>query len=269
MSTMVAMGTLSGKIIAIDRLTQTVVQRYDAHSKKVTQVFLTDGVNIVSSSNDATIYVYYLDKPDGTHKPHKRIDLTKHYEIMCFTPVESKPKLDIEFVVGFGTGDLVYFKETAGLLGGSTVTKATLPGEKQGSVTFVRQFKKILVWATAAQVKVSYYPQGLEKDNRKICLITKPALPKDSPFAQNLTLVPAVFFRKSTQTMHNPDPNNITMITTWCNMIKVNELLYDSATDRYRASEIAKLTIDLPDVFLSSSSFLTLNAGQDTGLISL
>lgn len=59
---------------------------------------------------------------------------------------------------------------------------------------------------------------------------------------------------KSKQTIHNPHPQNITMVASWYNMIKVTELVYDAANDKYFVSTKAKKSINLDHIYIAGSS---------------
>ena len=70
--------------------------KYDAHNSKVTQVHLREGVSIVSSSLDGTMFFKSLNLDiEKASKSTRRIELKKHqgiykfYEITCFCLVNS------------------------------------------------------------------------------------------------------------------------------------------------------------------------------------
>jgi hypothetical protein len=92
-----------------------------------------------------------------------------------------------------------------------------------------------LAWSTARKIKLAYF-SDLNAKKANICQIP---VPEERPdvFPQRVNQAnackPTIIFKPSTQRQHSPHERNILMITTWFNQIKVIELLYDAAKDKY------------------------------------
>lgn len=260
---MVAIGTTRGSVYLVDRTTNQLIRKYTPHQKKVTHIHIKEaaatgtGLQVVTSSNDGTLAVYSFER----HEVIKRLDMA-NYEINCFTVIDPKAS---EFVLGFGTGDLKHYKESLNFLGQVQKSNRLLRNDKEGSVTLVKFYNKILLWATSTKIRLKYYSNGLgdEQSGNTVCYISCEDLTLPGHLTKNQALIPSVAFQHSVQQTYNPHPRNLTMVTTWYNMIKINELIYSPKEDRYYAHSIAKHTIYQQNVFLASSSFLSLNAGKE------
>lgn len=141
----VAIGTMRGKVYLVNRFTGALEHKYEPHDKKITQVHIREGQSIITSSNDGTIFIQSL-KPE---KQSKRINLKEEYEISCFCLID--PNSDLEFVIGFGKGDLMYYKESMNLLFQTSVTKKVIhkSESKEGSIISCVFFKKVIVCSTS------------------------------------------------------------------------------------------------------------------------
>lgn len=155
-----------------------------------------------------------------------------------------------------------------------TMNKHFKEFSKEGSVTYMQIFRDILVWANKDKLRVTYYPDSnFENDDKKkgICYITNDKCTLPSHFAppsppNNVT--PSVTFLKSTKT-ENKNQRNYSMITTWSNMIKINELTYDKASDKYAPDTSYKQLIITDNVFVASSCLIPFNFSQEILFISL
>lgn len=154
---------------------------------------------------------------------------------------------------------MMYYKEGVNLLYQMSTTKKILHKDSQeGSIISCVYYRKVLAWSTSKMIRLRYYP-NFEDAGRNICCIDLP--PTRSPkfpeylYHQSTTIKPSIIFMKSKQQIHDPHPSNTTLITTWYNMIKVTELIYDPGKDKYTASAKAKKSITRDDIYLAGSSF--------------
>lgn len=187
-SNVVAIGTMKGKIYVLDRYTggfKMLAKSYDAHNKEVTCIHIREIIKetkeqgksvkthewqIVSGSKDGTLFVF---NPLLSFDKNKRIDLKDYYEITCFCPVNPQDH-SIEFIIGFGTGRITYYKQgsstlstalTFGLASKESITKHDIQDDKtkDGSILHLvyHHSNKVLSWATKQNLKLAYYGNGL------------------------------------------------------------------------------------------------------------
>ena len=192
----VAVGTMRGKVYFINRFSGELERKFEPHDKKVTGIFIRDQHSIVTSSNDGTIHVQSLK----AQTPSKRIN-PKEYEISCFCSVDQNS--DQEFVIGFGKGDMMYYKEGVNLLYQVSTTKKVLHKDSQeGSIISCVYYRKVLAWSTSKMIRLRYYP-NFEDAGRNICCIDLPPTrsPKFSEYLyhQSTTIKPSIIFMKSKQ----------------------------------------------------------------------
>lgn len=153
----------------MDRLTNQLIRKYTPHQKKVTHIHVKEaaatgtGPQVVTSSNDGSLAVYSFERQELI----KKVDMA-NYEINCFVQID--PKIN-EFVLGFGTGDLKYYKESLNFLGQVQKVNRLLRSDKEGSITMVKYYNKILLWATSSKIRLKYYANGLgdEQSGNNIC----------------------------------------------------------------------------------------------------
>mmetsp|Transcript_42703 Transcript_42703/g.65548 ORF Transcript_42703/g.65548 Transcript_42703/m.65548 type:complete len:307 (+) Transcript_42703:68-988(+) len=254
-----ALGTLKGKLFLINRLTGQLEQQFHPHAKRISCIHIREGNSVLTSSNDGTIHIQPLKK--GVQA--KRIDLKDQYEISCFCPVD--PMSDTELIVGFGKGDIMYYKEGQNLLFQATTTRKNLYKEgNEGSILSVMFYRKIMVWATAKMVRIRYYPSF--EEGRNVCSIEAPTTRSEKlpEYLQNTSTVvrPNIIFMRSRQKIHDPHPNNITMITSWFNMVKLTELIYDPAKDKFIPSQQARKSILLDHSFIAGNSLFEVEGNK-------
>ena len=65
---------------------------------------------------------------------------------------------------------------------------------------------------------------------------------------------PTIIFLPSKQKHDNPHPKNITMVTSWFNLIKVTDLIFDPEKGSYSASSVVKRNINCDHRFIAASS---------------
>jgi len=125
------------------------------------------------------------------------------------------------------------------------------------------EVRGVLAWSTNRTIRISYFKESFDVTKKgheqKICKIDL-AQQKQDKYPDYLnnprtSVTPSIIFKKSYQTIHDVDPNNLTLITTWFNMVKVTELVFNKETRTYSASAQAKKTIFCPDTFIGSSCF--------------
>lgn len=223
MGSLVAIGTLKGKVYLVNRFSGLIEKTFQPHEKKISGIYIREGASIATCSNDGTIHIESLKGEQP-----KRINFKDQYEISCFCHID--PNSDGEFVLGFGKGDIWHYKEKSFLFNKNTIRNSLYKGNQEGSIISVVYYKKILAWATAKMIRLRYYP-NFEEGGKNICYIELPT-DKSDRFPEHLyhkstISKPNIVFMKSKQTIHDPHPNNITMVASWYNMIKVTELLYD------------------------------------------
>ena len=103
------------------------------------------------------------------------INLKEEYEISCFTRIN--PTQDDQFLIGFGKGDIVYYKEPSEWFGKTPVPiKKCLykDSSQEGSIISIIYSHKIMAWATAKMVRVAYYTNLEKNESKKICFIEVP-----------------------------------------------------------------------------------------------
>ena len=145
-------------------------------------------------------------KPNNGDK-NKQINLSKeYYEISCFYPVAAWETY--EFVIGFGTGKILYYKQgiskdilTLGLTGTNKVEKIVLQDEKaNGSILhLVWHENKVLSWATKDSLKLAYYGNGLASKNppQKVVEINPPDYSKYPELKTSYLIKPSILLIKS------------------------------------------------------------------------
>lgn len=119
-------------------------------------------------------------------------------------------------------------------------------------------FKKVIAWSTSQMIRLRYYSNFMDA-GQNICRIDLPTTQSakfpDYVYNPSTMVKPSIIFQKSRQNIHDPHPNNITLITSWYNMIKVTELIYDPSKDKFFASAQAKKSVNRQDIFIGASSF--------------
>ena len=152
--------------------------------------------------------------------------------------------------MGSGKGGLWYYKESVNYLFQQSTTKKCLFKEdkSEGPIISIVYFRKIVVWSTPKMIRLRYY-SSMDQPGKNICSIEIPArvgerFPEHLLGTQTI-LKPSILLMKSRQNIVDPNPNNVTLITSWFNSIRVNELVYEPESDKYFASPQGKKSIVL------------------------
>lgn len=108
----IAIGTSRGQVFQLNGSTGNVERRYQPHVKQVSDISIRDGLSIVTTSFDWTLYVCSLapTKEERDKKSFKQ-RFKDLYEISCFQRVSSTR--DSEFILGTGSGDVWYWRRGA------------------------------------------------------------------------------------------------------------------------------------------------------------
>lgn len=189
----VAIGTMQGIVYIISRFTSQLLKKYTAHNKSITQIYLKEKENkvfhIITSSSDGFLNIFMSDKPDSIIKN----DFTKYYEISCF--VSTKTQFN-EFVIGFGQGDLIFYKESIDFFGNKQKQISSMNQTKnKDSIVMLKQYEKIIAWATRDRINVAYYPKSFGEEGKPLCKITNSDLKLFGDFKKNPAIIPSMIFQ--------------------------------------------------------------------------
>lgn len=243
----IAVGTSAGVSYRVKGDNGNIIAKYNHHTKKISDISIREGISVITSSFDGSIYIQSLDKEKAeADRKSFRLKLPGLYEVSCFYRVNALK--DDELLIGTGLGDVHHWKKAAPILTSITAKaeeKSTLiqKSSSEGQITLLQHKHNILVHANRLKIRIDHYPnqfvvpQNANKPKHEgICFYDLNDRADGYPenmMSNSYVAKPSVSIIK-----REPQKKNIQIIVTWWNIFKVSELRFNPQTNKYELVEM-------------------------------
>ncbi|CDW71200.1 vacuolar protein sorting-associated protein 41 homolog [Stylonychia lemnae] len=236
-TSLLAIGTNKGMIYQVNSQSGALVNKYQAHSKKITSIYLKETSAIISSSHDGIIKITSLCPEFDT----MTLEI-KELELSCYClRALTFNASNIEFFIGTTQGKLFYFYN-----GWLQNTKEVIHNnQEEGPILCVTSYQDVVSWATPKNIRVIHYGK-----KQKICLIERPKNSHHFPdyIYESKVVKPTIFWKKEN------DASKVDLLyISWYNLIKLCRLKLKE--DQKFQMEVLK-SIDLDNIFICGVSLI-------------